>query len=111
MCASKWNDADFKLKTVAEELKGTLAQCGLINVELGHTYLPDRLSDAGLPIQSSLDHIYRSVELEDNTTGSKLTNTSTDHVPIMISITDAKAKPAPANKICKRSMKNFNPKY
>ena len=57
LCSFKWNDSDFKLKTIAEEIKGTLAQCGMINVELGHMYLADRLSDEGLPIQSSLDHI------------------------------------------------------
>ena len=34
-CSSKWNEPDFKLKLVAEELKGTLAQCGIINLELG----------------------------------------------------------------------------
>ena len=38
MCTSKWNNVDFKLKLVAEEIKGTLAQCGLENYDLGHTY-------------------------------------------------------------------------
>ena len=58
ICTSKWNNPDFKHKSVAEEIKGTLAQCCLLNVELGHTYLADRLNEHGLSIQSSLDHIF-----------------------------------------------------
>ena len=42
LCSSKWNEADFKLKTIAEEIKSTLAQCGMENIELGPTYLADR---------------------------------------------------------------------
>ena len=61
LCASKWDDKDFKLKIIAEEIKSTLAQCGMVSIDLGHTYLADRMSDLGLPIQSSLDHIYRNI--------------------------------------------------
>ena len=68
MCSTKWKNEDFKLKTVAQELIGTLAQCGLTQVELGHTYLADRLNVMGQPIESSLDHIYISAELEDYVT-------------------------------------------
>ena len=56
-------------------------------------------------------YIYRSVDLEDCTISSKLKNTSTDHVPIMIAITDAKTRTVNVNKIQKRSMKNFSPSY
>ena len=41
---------------IADEIKSTLASCGLKNMELGHNYLADRLSDNGETIQSSLDH-------------------------------------------------------
>ena len=34
-------------QNLASELKGTLAQCGLINTEVGHTYLAGRLSMGG----------------------------------------------------------------
>ena len=101
LCASKWNEHDFTLKIVAEELKSTLAQCGMINVELGHTYLADRMTEAGQPIQSSLDHIYRSDELDQCTISKKLENSSTDHVPIMISIIDKKSTNS-INKVTKR---------
>ena len=71
LCSTKWNDHDFKLKIVAEEIKSTLAQCGMVNIELGHTYLADRMSKEGLPIQSSLDHIYMSDELRNCVTSKK----------------------------------------
>ena len=34
------------------------AQCGLINKDMGMTYLADRLSETGETIESALDHIY-----------------------------------------------------
>ena len=87
LCSTKWNEPDFKSKHIAEEIKATLAQCGMIIVDLGHTYLADRLSDQGLPIQSLLDHIHRSIELVEISVGSKLDDSSTDHVPIILSLT------------------------
>ena len=52
VCASKWNNSDFALKDIADEIRSTLASCGLKNMELGHTYLADRLSENGETIQS-----------------------------------------------------------
>ena len=77
---------------LAKEIKGTLAQHGLENTELGYTYLADRVGEDGKPIQSSLDHIYRSVDLELNTQCCKLKDSSTDHVPIKITIKSNNAK-------------------
>ena len=84
ICSTKWNEPDFKLKNIAEEIKGTLAQCGMNYLNLGHTYLADRLSDSDLPILSTLNHIYRSSDLDDSTEGFKLN----DHVPIIIKISN-----------------------
>ena len=88
ICSTKWNEPDFKLKNIAEEIKGTLAQCGMNYLNLGHTYLADRLSDSDLPILSTLNHIYRSSKLDDSTEGFKLNDSSTDHVPIIIKISN-----------------------
>ena len=60
VCASKWNESNFKHKNVAVEIKGSLAQCGMFSVPLGHTYQADRLSENGETIESSLDHVYLS---------------------------------------------------
>ena len=68
------------------------------------------MTEAGQPIQSSLDHIYRSDELDQCTISKKLENSSTDHVPIMISIIDKKSTNS-INKVTKRCMKNFSTSY
>ena len=36
---NKWSDSDFLHKSVAEEVQGALAQCGLLQVDIGITYL------------------------------------------------------------------------
>ena len=87
LCAAKWNEPDFKSNQMADEVKSTLAQCGLKIIDLGHTYLADRLSEDGLPIQSSLDHIYQSIELEDKSVGLKLDNSSTDQGAASLTVT------------------------
>ena len=63
VCSSKWDECNFKLKSIADEIKGSLAQSGMFSVPLGHTYQADRLSDNGDPIVSSIDHIYLSANL------------------------------------------------
>ena len=39
VCSTRWNEGNFKLKAIAEEIKGTLAQCGMEHIELGYTLL------------------------------------------------------------------------
>ena len=38
---NKWDEADFKFKLMTEEIKSTLAQCGMEHMDLGSTYLAD----------------------------------------------------------------------
>ena len=84
------DECNFKLKSIADEIKGSLAQSGMFSVPLGHTYQADRLSDNGDPIVSSIDHIYLSANLEDYTQAFKLSNSSTDHVPIITKLKQTK---------------------
>ena len=72
MCALKWLDSDFKCATLATELLSSLSQCGLVNLDLGNTYLSDRVSDSGESIESALDHIYISDEIRESMQVSKL---------------------------------------
>ena len=37
VCSTRWNEGNFKLKAIAEEIKGALAQCGMLHIELGYT--------------------------------------------------------------------------
>ena len=83
LCALKWLEADYNLGYLADELLGTLSLCGLENVELGNTYLADRLTDEGMTIESALDHTYLSAELKKSTKVNKLDTSSTDHLPIV----------------------------
>ena len=86
ICAKKWEDPKIKLTETAEELKSSLAQCGLTNIDLGNTYLADRLDNQGNTIQSALDHIYVNDSLLNRAKCVKLETSSTDHVPIIARI-------------------------
>ena len=43
LCMDRWKDANYTLKDLANEILGTLAQSGMTTIELGPTYLADRL--------------------------------------------------------------------
>ena len=110
LCSIKWLEADFNLKFLSDELRSTLALCGLENVDLGNTYLADRLTEDGKTIESALDHTYITTELKTRSDIFKLDKGSTDHLPIMISVksNDNHSRAKKKVKIIKRSMKNFN---
>ena len=110
LCAIKWLEADYNLKFLSDELLSTLALCGLENVDLGNTYLADRLTEDGKTIESALDHTYITTELKTRSDIFKLDKCGTDHLPIMISVksNDIHRRTKKNVKIIKRSMKNFN---
>ena len=87
LCSTKWMESDFTWKKIAEEVQGTLINCGLKTVDLGLTYLADRLNEMCNTIESALDHMYISEEFENSVKCSKLKDGGTDHVPIMAIIT------------------------
>ena len=108
LCSEKWKSPSYKYRRISEELRETLAQCGLIQVELGPTYFADRLNDDGTEIKSSLDHIYMSESLLSKSVTKKLNNTATDHLPIVASLSSAKiGKKEESGSYLRRSMKNF----
>ena len=47
LCAKKWKDSDFTWKKVAEEIQGSLISCGIQIIDMGITYLADRLNENG----------------------------------------------------------------
>ena len=71
---------------MAEELQDTITQCGLVNIDLGDTYIADRLNKEGQHITSALDHIYMTMSLEKLTTTKKTEESCTDHVAIVAEI-------------------------
>ena len=72
MCSLQWEYPEFSLSEIAGELLGTLAQCGLSNIDLGVTYQADRLTDQGEIIKSALDHVYVSDQIKKSTKVKKL---------------------------------------
>ena len=110
LCCERWNSPTFPHKQVAEEIKDTIAQCGMSLINLGTTYTADRLGVGNQEITSSLDHIYVTNELKTKILAKKLDNSATDHVPIMLSLTKPEVNlTTKANRppVVKRSMKNF----
>ena len=55
-------------------------------MELGFTYLADRLNEEGNIIESAIDHLYLSEEIIKSVTYSKLKDSGTDHVPVLACI-------------------------
>ena len=110
LCSEKWDSPTFTHKRISDELRETLAQCGLKHMYLGKTYLADRLTPEGQEIESSIDHIYASNSISNKLRTFKLENSATDHLPIIASFLVNKPKISHSgSKIpeYKRSLKNF----
>lgn len=86
LCADQWDEETYYQFKLATELKSGLAQCGLENLELGKTYMADRLRKDGTIIENALDHIYVSLDQNTKVTGKKLDISSKDHLPIIAEI-------------------------
>ena len=108
LCSARWNSPLYKYKRIAEELRETITQCGLIQIDMGPTYFADRLNEDGSEVKSCLDHIYMSESLLPRATTKKLDNTATDHLPIFANFTSTKTSTKKnGGSILKRSMKDF----
>jgi hypothetical protein len=71
---------------LAADLKSSLAQCGLENLEMGKTYITDRLRNDGTVIDSALDYIYVSHDQNTKITAKKMDASSTDYLPIIAEV-------------------------
>ena len=108
--SNKWEDDGFPLKSVSNPLLVALEECDLVITNLGNTYQADHMLSNGTIPESALDHVYSSKKLKNQITPSKIENSSTDHLPVMVTLnTDEKLdKSKFKRKITKRSMKNFS---
>ena len=66
MCLRKWKEQVFKNKIIEEELQDILNQCGLVNIDMGDTYLENRLVKDCMTIISAIDHLYVSQSMRDD---------------------------------------------
>ena len=60
MCSKKWDDGDYRIKTVTDEWQSAIARCGIEHFDVGDTYTADHASKDGTFATSSIDHIYCS---------------------------------------------------
>ena len=110
LCSNRWNSPTFTYKRISDELRETLSQCGIKPIEMGTTYLSDKLSNDGAEIESCLDHVYASENILHKLRTLKLDNSATDHLPIVAIFMTKQPKPknnGTKPPIFKRSMKNF----
>ena len=107
LCMKKWEEIDYPHKEIAHELTGALAMSGMQVMDVGMTYLADRLTQDGDIIESALDHIYVSTELANEIGARKSEESSTDHVPIIAELKNERKQKQKQKTIIKRSMKNF----
>ena len=85
-----------------------LEQEGLECIDIGLTYQADHVQQNGNIASSALDHIYCSKVLAQSIEFKKLSNSATDHLPVVAKLEIEQ----PKNKIfsrevTKRSLKNF----
>ena len=106
LCSEKWLEPNYINQDTAEELKSTLALCGLNIAALGKTYMADRLTEQGETISSCLDHVYFSKDLEARIKTGLIVESSSDHLPILARVQNKEKQLMKPKMITRRTMKN-----
>ena len=57
LCSIKWKNETILQKQVAATVKSCLVQCGLLNADIGITYMSDHLQSNGKIAESAIDHV------------------------------------------------------
>ena len=107
LCAEKWLEIDYRRKSVAQPLIQCLELNGLRIQNVGPTYQADHMQENGRIAESSLDHVYSSLPLDNCIKINKLTNSSSDHLPVLLSYSLDLTKLSYSHSVTKRSYKNF----
>ena len=84
LCSHKWERTGYPLKTLSNEVKMTLSECGMTMADLGPSYFSDHKNRDGTISSSYLDHIYYVSKWIVSC--SVLDGQASDHVPIMAKI-------------------------
>ena len=104
---NKWNEPKYKNAIVTQVLRDCLDSNGLIIENIGDTYIANHIQKNGNISTSAIDHIYHRIEKAGKITVKKITNCSSDHLPVIATIPIPKSKMTYIRKIMKRSYKNF----
>ena len=108
LCTSKWRNSSFLHKNVSGPLISCLDEIGLEIAEIGPTFQADHILPNGIQAESNIDHVYYSSDLRQKITIEKLSNSSTDHLPVIASVKVKNSERIYERKITKRNMKNFS---
>ena len=107
LCADSWQSDDYDRKSVAQPLLDCLQRNGLQIHNTGATFQADHLLPNGSVSTSALDHVYSTEAIKDCVSSQKLKNSSSDHLPVMVSYNLDKNKVQFTHSVTKRSFKNF----
>ena len=107
LCSEKWLSDEFDRKSIANPLLQCLEQNGLEVQKVGLTYQADHMLPNGTVTSSALDHVYSSEIIKDLVRISKLTTSSTDHLPVITHYCLDLTKIRYKHSVTKRSYKNF----
>ena len=107
LCSEKWNEKNYRYKSLSDPLLATLDTYGLNIANIGLTYEADHADVNGEYATSAIDHAYFSDACE--TTSSTLSNSSSDHSPIVIGLNLGRSRPKKYTHVVeKRSFRGFN---
>ena len=85
LCMSDWNVPDYSWKNLADLWRSIIKENGLSYEFLGPTYFSNYIKEDGRTKTSCLDHIYFT-DHSNFKNPRKLTNSLSDHVPILIDL-------------------------
>ena len=107
LCSEKWTELNYVRKSVAKPLIQCLDQNGLRVQNVGPTFQADHIQSNGKVAESSIDHVYNSLPLDDCIKLNKLSNSSSDHLPVLLSYSLDLTKLRYSHSVTKRSFKYF----
>ena len=84
LCSEKWDNPKFLHKKVSSILRNALEQNGIVTNNIGITYTADHAHGDNEFAESAIDHVYNSSSISDKIQINKLSNSSSDHVPVSV---------------------------
>ena len=106
LCTKKWDDNNFRYKSLSVPLRSTLTANNLNIADLELTWFADHAGPDGEFASSALDHIYFSNTCNVKT--NTLPKAGTDHLPIIARLELGRMRKMNIRHVTKRSFKNFN---
>ena len=106
LCLKKWNEKEFRYKSLSEPLRSNLTINNLNIADLGYTYFSDHADFNGDFASSELDHVYFSNTC--SVTSKTLPKAGTDHLPILARLELSQKRTMYISHVTKRSFKRFN---